>query len=228
MSATPPLLGSVVDQLGAEIVSGDLAEGERFRLGDVEKRFGISRTVAREAMRALEHLGMVSSGRRVGITVLPMEKWAVYDPAVIGWRLDNDKTRGQQVARLNELRLGIEPVAAQLAARNASPQQRRELLRLAGRLSELETTPSPRVGEELETDLQFHTLILEASGNEMIAALAPALLAILKGKSVFGSRKRDPIRGTTQLHMDLAREIDAGEAEAAERTSRAILDRARA
>ena len=41
MSAAPPLLGSVVDQLGADIVSGDLAEGERFRLGDVEKRFGI-------------------------------------------------------------------------------------------------------------------------------------------------------------------------------------------
>ncbi len=34
MSATPPLLGSVVDQLGADIVSGDLAEGERFRLGE--------------------------------------------------------------------------------------------------------------------------------------------------------------------------------------------------
>ena len=50
MSATPPLLGSVVDRLGAEIVSGDIAEGERFRLGDVEKRFGISRTVAREAL----------------------------------------------------------------------------------------------------------------------------------------------------------------------------------
>ena len=83
MSATPPLLGSVVDQLGADIVSGDLAEGERFRLGDVEKRFGISRTVAREAMRALEHLGMVSSGRRVGITVLPMDRWAVYDLSLI-------------------------------------------------------------------------------------------------------------------------------------------------
>ena len=65
MSATPPLLGSVVDRLGAEIVGGDIAEGERFRLGDVEKRFGISRTVAREAMRTLEHLGMVRSGRRV-------------------------------------------------------------------------------------------------------------------------------------------------------------------
>ena len=144
MSATPPLLGSVVDQLGADIVRGDLAEGERFRLGDVEKRFGISRTVAREAMRALEHLGMVSSGRRVGITVLPMDRWAVYDPAIIGWRLNNDKARGQQVARLNELRLGIEPVAARLAAGNATAQQRAELLRLAARLAELESTPSLR------------------------------------------------------------------------------------
>ena len=228
MSATPPLLGSVVDQLGADIVSGDLAEGERFRLEDVEKRFGISRTVAREAMRALEHLGMVSSGRRVGLTVLPMEKWAVYDPAIIGWRLDNDKTRGQQVARLNELRLGIEPVAARLAAGNATAQQRAELLRLAARLAELESTPSPRVGEELETDLRFHTLILRASGNEMLAALAPSLVAMLKGKSVFGSRKRDPISGTTQLHMELARAIDAGLADAAESTSRTILDRTRA
>ena len=203
MSATPPLLGSVVDRLGAEIVCGDIAEGERFRLRDIEKRFGISRTVAREAMRTLEHLGMVSSGRRVGITVRPMEQWAVYDPVIIGWRLGSDKTRGQQVARLNELRLGIEPVAARLAAHNASAQQRSELLRLAARLAELETTPSPRVGEELETDLHFHTLILRASGNEMLAALAPSLVAMLKGKSVFGSRKRNPIGGTTQLHLSL-------------------------
>ncbi|MBK4142910.1 FCD domain-containing protein [Corynebacterium macginleyi] len=227
MVKTTPLLGPVVDQLGTDIVSGNMAEGTRFRLEDIEKRFGISRTVAREAMRTLEHLGMVSSGRRVGLKVLPRSSWAVYDPAIISWRLAHDKTRPEQAARLNELRLGVEPVAAQLAARNATPQQRRELLRLAGRLAELETTPSPRVGDELETDLQFHTIILEASSNEMFAALAPTLLAMLKGKSVFGSRKRDPIRGTAQLHMELAQEINAGEAEAAERTSRAILDRTR-
>ena len=132
------------------------------------------------------------------------------------------------MARLNELRLGLEPVAARLAAGNATAQQRAELLRLAARLAELESTPSPRVGEELETDLRFHTLILRASGNEMLAALAPSLVAMLKGKSVFGSRKRDPISGTTQLHMELARAIDAGLADAAEETSRTILDRTRA
>lgn len=53
MTGTTPLLGPVVDQLGADIVSGDMAEGERFRLVDIEKRFAISRTVAREAMRKI-------------------------------------------------------------------------------------------------------------------------------------------------------------------------------
>ena len=53
MAETTPLLGPVVDQLGTDIVSGDMAEGTRFRLGDIEKRFGISRTVAREVARQL-------------------------------------------------------------------------------------------------------------------------------------------------------------------------------
>ena len=42
------------------------------------------------------------------------------------------------------------------------------------------------------------------------------------------SHKRDPISGTTQLHMELARAIDAGLADAAEESSRTILDRTRA
>ena len=127
------------------------------------------------------------------------------------------------VARLNELRLGIEPVAAQLAARNASPQQRRELLRLAERLSELETTPSPRVGEELETDLQFHTLILEASGNEMFVALTPPIMDIMSGRALYGIMPDDPHVDTMQIHVDLAQAISSGDADAAEDASRRLL-----
>ena len=52
-SAEGPLLTKVLDELGGEIVSGTMAPGERFTLQDLSSRFGISRTVAREAMRAL-------------------------------------------------------------------------------------------------------------------------------------------------------------------------------
>ena len=92
MSDTPrspaaPLLDRVLNELGRDIISGELPEGKTFTLHDLSDRFEISRTVAREAMRALEQMGLVSSSRRVGITVLPRSSWAVFDPAVINWRL---------------------------------------------------------------------------------------------------------------------------------------------
>lgn len=229
MPATPSqysasLLSTVLDQLGSEIVHGAITTGQTFTLLDICTRFGISRTVAREAMRALEQLGLVASSRRVGITVLPMAQWAVYDPAIINWRLLSERTRADQLVSLNQLRLAIEPIAARLAARHASPKECAELVFLADRLSALATSPSPRVGDELSTDLRFHTMILHASGNEMFTALAPSLLSIFKGKSVFGSPKRDPVAGTTHLHRELAAAIHAHDPDRAEQLSRTILD----
>ena len=65
-SAAEPLMASVLATLGKEIVSGAMPAGHTFTLQDLSTRFEISRTVAREAMRALEQLGLVTSSRRVG------------------------------------------------------------------------------------------------------------------------------------------------------------------
>ncbi|MGO2613563.1 FadR/GntR family transcriptional regulator [Corynebacterium flavescens] len=222
-----PLLNSVLDCVGSDIVSGAIVPGSTFTLQSLSERFNVSRTVAREAMRALEQLGLVSSSRRVGITVLPMQEWSVFDHAIISWRLSNEKTREEQVTSLNQLRLSIEPMAARLAATSAPVEERREILALARKLHELENTPSPRTGEELAADLRFHTMVLHASGNEMFAALAPSLLSLLKGKSVFGSAKRNPLGGTAELHLDLARAICDSRPDEAEALARAILDTAR-
>ena len=222
--AAVPLLSHVLDEIGAEIVTGVIKTDQRFTLQDISVRFGISRTVAREAMRALEQMGLVMSSRRVGLTVLPMTEWNVFDQQVINWRLAGEKSRGPQLHSLNQVRLAIEPIAARLAASTASEEQRGEILDLALRLHELEVSPSHRVGEELAIDLRFHASILYASGNEMFTALAPSLLAMLKGKSVYGSRKRDPMSGTVDLHIELAEAIHDGEAAQAERLAREILD----
>ena len=55
--SSQPLLSSILDTLGEEIVSGEMPEGHTFTLHDLSERFDISRTVAREAMRALEQPG---------------------------------------------------------------------------------------------------------------------------------------------------------------------------
>ncbi|HAT1459365.1 TPA: FadR family transcriptional regulator, partial [Corynebacterium striatum] len=139
-----------------------------------------------------------------------------------------EKGRQEQLDSLNQLRLAIEPIAARMAATRASEAEKQEIVELADRLHELEINPSRRVGEELATDLRFHSMVLHASGNEMFAALTPSLLSMLKGKSVFGSEKRNPIAGTSDLHQDLAHAIQNSRPDDAERIARSILDEARA
>src|SRR5699024_4259934 len=110
-------------------------------------------------MRMLDHMGLVKTSPRVGLTVLPSSNWVSFDPTVIRWRLSNDKARPAQQRSLNQLRFAVEPIAASVAAGAATEQERKEILALANRLVELEQYPSSRVGEALEVDLKFHTLI---------------------------------------------------------------------
>ena len=49
-------------------------------LDGIDHEYAVSRSVAREAIRVLESMGMVASRRRVGVTVLPGSRWNVFDP----------------------------------------------------------------------------------------------------------------------------------------------------
>ena len=250
-----PLLGSVFDELGQEIVAGIHSPGSQFTLQSISERFGISRTVARETMRALEHVGLVASSRRIGITVLEQQHWALFDPAVISWRLAAESQRPAQLSSLNELRMAVEPVAARHAAEHATAAQRAEILELADKLQRLAkkaATPDPDsagaadaetaaeagagadgagatdagagvAAEFLETDLRFHSLLLEASGNEMFAALVPVFFAVHSGKTVFGVEADKPVANTLDLHQELAHYVHDGDGIHAERTSHALL-----
>ena len=89
---------------------------------ELAERYEVSRTVVREAVRVLESMHLVESRRRVGVTVLPTERWNVYDPQVITWRLAGSD-RARQLRSLTVLRSAVEPVAARLAAELATPER---------------------------------------------------------------------------------------------------------
>ncbi|RSZ63223.1 FadR family transcriptional regulator [Corynebacterium hylobatis] len=221
-----PLLDNVLDELGRDIIAGVLPEGKTFTLQDLSNRFDISRTVAREAMRALEQLGLVSSSRRVGITVRPRSSWAAFDQAVIDWRLASPSERRSQLRSLSQLRSGVEPQAARLAAAHGTDEQREELVTLARRMRELGESGEGSSLEFLEADVRFHALLLEASGNEMFAALAPSMLSMLHGRTRYGLQPDEPAAVALSAHEQLARAIAEGDEEGAEQQSRALLTEA--
>ncbi|HKS98952.1 MAG TPA: FCD domain-containing protein [Rugosimonospora sp.] len=217
------LHGSVLDRLGMLITAGELAAGQVLRIEQLEARFGVSRSVVREAIRVLESMGMVASRRRVGVTVTPMAAWNVLDPQIITWRLDGPG-RDAQLRSLGDLRRGVEPVAAGLAARHATPAQCGVLtgavmdMAVHGRAGDLEAY--------LAADILFHRTLLEASGNEMLGALHGVVAAVLAGRTHHDLMPAHPEPAAIRWHADVAQAVQAGDAAAAERGMRDIVDEA--
>ena len=58
---------TVANRIHADILSSKLSEGDLFMTSDqIEERYEVSRTVAREAVSQLHALGVVTSRRRKG------------------------------------------------------------------------------------------------------------------------------------------------------------------
>ncbi|GAA2839517.1 FCD domain-containing protein [Kitasatospora sp. CM 4170] len=214
------LPGRLLAELGPAIASGEIPEGAVLRGEELEERFGVSRTVVREAVRILEGMRMVAPRRRVGITVQPKSDWDVFDPLVIRWRLAG-ADRPAQLRSLGSLRVAVEPAAAALAARHASDDERRELSALA-----VELTMTARAAD-LETflrhDIAFHATVLKASGNEMFAHLGDTVGAVLTGRTEYHLMPHQPEPYAIRLHREVAEAICAGDAEHAEQAMRTIV-----
>lgn len=220
--AAPVLHSDILNTLGAEVAGGDLEPGDVLTLAGLEERFGVSRTVVREAMRILESLGMVRAKRRVGLTVQPSASWSVLDPRVIGWRLAG-AGRAEQLRSLTQLRVALEPTAARLAAQTGQ-EAGPELVRLAGRLRTLGEQGLGDTAEYLDIDVQFHTLLLTCGGNEMFTALAGSVAEVLTGRTRLGLTPAHPAHAAVSNHEDLARAVGDGDPVRAEAHARAVLE----
>lgn len=225
--AIPPLglHRRVLDALGRSIAGGGSPPGAVLRIEELETRFGVSRTVIREAARVLESMHLVQLRRGVGITVRQMSDWSIYDPFVIRWRLDS-RRRPAQLRSLTELRAAVEPAAAALAAARATPEQAGALT--ASVIGLVATGRAGDLNAFLEHDIAFHRTVLAASGNEMFARLGDVVAEMLIGRTVHGLMPAHPQPRAVTLHTRVAEAIRARDAGGAEAAMRAIVEGARA
>ncbi|RMI06707.1 FadR/GntR family transcriptional regulator [Cellulomonas triticagri] len=223
--AAEVLHSNVLDVVGAEITSGTLPEGAVLTLERLQDRFGVSRTVAREAMRMLEHLGLVTSRRRVGLVVRPASDWVVFDPRVIRWRLAGPGRVGQ-LRSLTELRAAVEPVAAAGAARHADAAEVDRLLAVVARMRQL--GEAGRLEEFLAADIEFHALLLRAGRNEMFTALTDVVAEVLAGRTRHGLMPSRPRAEALDAHEAVADAVRRRDPEGAERAMTVITSEIRA
>ncbi|OAH15697.1 FadR/GntR family transcriptional regulator [Streptomyces jeddahensis] len=209
----------VLETLGPAITAGEYQPGSVLRTDELAERLEVSRSVVREAVRVLESMHLVESRRRVGVTVRPVTEWNVYDPQVIRWRLAG-ADRPRQLRSLTVLRSAVEPVAAGLAARNATPEQCAELTECA--LGMVATSRGQQLEAYLVHDIAFHRVILNASGNEMFAHLGDLVAEVLAGRTHHQVMFEDPDPPAVRLHVQVAEAVREGDATRAEQLTREI------
>lgn len=215
---------AVARSLGIEIIDGAWAVDAPRTLEDVQSQFGVSRTVAREASRQLEAMGMLRILRRRGLVPQPMSAWSVLDPLVIEWRLHSTH-REAQLRSLTHLRLAIEPAAAFAAATNAPIQVRAQFLALASELRR--TGEAGDLTAFMGHDITFHALLLSESGNEMFAAFSGLVSAVLQGRTELDLMPAHPKEEALAGHEAVAEALFRGDPVGARTAMEAILSEVR-
>ncbi len=212
----------VLEALGLSITSGEMRADDIVLIEEVEVRFGVSRSVAREALRILESLGMLAIKRRVGCVVQPRSSWQVSDPRVIHWRIAGPH-RTEELDQLMQLRAGVEPIAARLAAGSAR-ESGAVLLELAEEMRELAERSRGDSADFLAADVAFHKVLLAASGNDHFAILGDVVASVLTERNRLGLLEPDPDPRAVLMHVRIATAVLEGRIELAEASARNLVD----
>jgi DNA-binding FadR family transcriptional regulator len=173
----------MLDALGCAIVRGDFARQPFPTEADLAKRYSVSRSVTREAVKMLTAKGLLTARPRQGTAILPESEWSLFDPDVLRWLLERSFSI-KLLRQFNELRLAIEPAAAQLAARCATVESLAEINAGLERMIAAETG----IDDPLIADIAFHVAVLSASQNPFFAQFHDMVETALRTSILFTNR----------------------------------------
>ena len=168
VSLSDRVAGNIREMIvSGQLRMGDKLPGER----ELSARFGVSRACVREAVHALESVGLLEvrmgDGTYVasaGGPILEHLSWAVYFDACTD-------------AELRAARSIIEPEVAALAARNATGDEVERLRDILRQMREA----GQDARRAAEFDYAFHVALADAAHNSILQRILVGLQWILKG-----------------------------------------------
>ena len=208
----------LAEAIEREILEGRLKPGDRLPTEtEFAEQFAVNRSTVREGIRLLEESGLVrrEEGRRLFV--------ARPETAALAQRMSNAMVMHQVTFReLWETMMALEPMAAELAAANATPDH---LAALAANLAETRAVVAD-TQEVARLDIAFHALVVEAAGNRALLLSRDALgrLFYPAFEAVISGLPAAPQRLLT-AHSAIFEGIRAGDAAEARRwMERHIMD----
>jgi DNA-binding FadR family transcriptional regulator len=208
-----------VHGIGRRIVTGEIRPGEQI---PTPARVNASRGVVREAVKVLVAKGLVVARPKTGTRVRPREHWNLLDPDVLAWRQEG-LPPGAFLTKLTEVRLILEPGAAELAARRAGPAQVAAILAALRDMRDALDLQPPDHEAYNEADIRFHYAIVQACDNdllEQIGAIVSTTLLV-----AFNAAIRVPglARGSLERHQAIVDAIRRRQPERARAAMRRLV-----
>ncbi|HOA70507.1 MAG TPA: FadR/GntR family transcriptional regulator [Bacillota bacterium] len=211
----PGLLRKIVDQVKQNIASGNLKKGDKLPSErQMSEMFGLSRATIREAIKALNTLGIIECSHGSGNYISSNLSNSLTEPLSIMFMLE-----GGHPGHTLELRRAIEFAAAGSAARNI---EETELARLRALCDCIEASTDEN--EKARYDFQFHREIARASGNPLLIVLLNAVETLIsehvhdaRASILKDSSKEDIIN---RQHRDI---VDALSRSSPEEAEKAVL-----
>ena len=202
-SSHVPSADAIRRQVADEIVTGQLAPGDRLEELDLAARFGVSRTPVREALRQLAATGLVQMRPRKGVVVTQID--------------------AEGLAQLFEAVGCLEGTIAGLAARRMTATARKRLEQLQRQCVE-----AMRAGDRtayVAHNNDFHEWIAVSAGNVPLAEMVMALrlrLQPFRNAAFRAKRSQRTDRMTSSLaeHRVLVAAMLSSDAAAAETAMR--------
>lgn len=169
--------------LGRAIVVGEYRDRPFPTEAAIVQQHGVSRSVTREAVKMLGAKGLLGARPKQGTFVRPDEAWNLFDPDVLRWLLER-KSSLALLRRFSELRIGVEPAAAALAATNASGEQQAAILAGLNRMRSADRGDD----DTLNADIAFHVAVLQATNNPFFAQFRDVVATALRTSIRFTNR----------------------------------------
>lgn len=181
------------------VANGDMLPGDRVREAEVAKRFALSRTPVREALRRLEADGIVEHKPRSGAVIRSLSHG--------------------EVVELYEMRLVLERTAAELSAKHSVTAETDEMAELNDAIAK---AGDPR--DAARINQHFHRCIYLSARNRFLMEMARSIsnAMMLLGPTTLEGKER--IEVVFRQHQAIIDAIVAQDEEAAGAAAEAHLE----
>jgi DNA-binding FadR family transcriptional regulator len=200
------LYDQLTRQIALGIMRGKIGRGESglSTEGDLCRHFSVSRTILRESVKVLAAKGLIELRPKTGIRVRPRDEWNLVDPDLLIWLceagVDEDFVRD-----LCEVRLIVEPAAAELAAARATAKEVEAILHYYDRI---ESNPDNEAAR-LEADRNFHATIFAACHNVFLTQMNTTVGVALRATQRIGVHLPEVMQESVRAHKEVADAIAA-------------------